>query len=175
MIGLCVENKAVLGVVSQPALNLLYSGVHHTENTMERTDAYLNERPLRVREDLGPGELVIVKSQSHGSPKIEDKIREIQNKIGIKNCYSHGSVGLKISQIAEGRAHLYFNLSGKCSLWDLCAPQAILEGAGGLVLTESNLSLRYDFEKAQKTNYKISENFLALPAKLTTQLLPFFL
>ncbi|MFW2572566.1 inositol monophosphatase family protein, partial [Legionella sp. 29fVS95] len=41
----------------------------------------------------------------------------------------------------EGRADLYFNFSGYCHLWDLCAPEIILQEAGGGVLLSSGKSI----------------------------------
>jgi len=44
-----------------------------------------------------------------------------------------GSNGVKIGLMAEGRADIFFNPTNKMGLWDVCAPQIILEEAGGRV------------------------------------------
>ena len=51
----------------------------------------------------------------------------------IKNQFRTGSVGLKISVVATGRADFYYHPSGYAKEWDSCAPQAILEAAGGVM------------------------------------------
>jgi 3'(2'), 5'-bisphosphate nucleotidase len=42
-----------------------------------------------------------------------------------------GSVGLKISHIAQGKADVYLEPGPYTMAWDACAPEAILRGAGG--------------------------------------------
>ena len=54
-------------------------------------------------------------------------------ELKIKNQFITGSVGLKISVVATGRADFYYHPSGYAKEWDSCAPQAILEAAGGVM------------------------------------------
>ena len=44
-----------------------------------------------------------------------------------------GSVGCKVASILRGESDVYISLSGKTSPkdWDMAAPQAIIEAAGG--------------------------------------------
>lgn len=42
---------------------------------------------------------------------------------------------LQVMLLMEGKAHVYVFASPGCKKWDTCAPQAILEAAGG-VLTD---------------------------------------
>jgi 3'(2'), 5'-bisphosphate nucleotidase len=43
-----------------------------------------------------------------------------------------GSAGLKGAAVARGQADLYLQFGGAGSLWDTCAPEAIVRAAGGL-------------------------------------------
>jgi 3'-phosphoadenosine 5'-phosphosulfate (PAPS) 3'-phosphatase len=42
-----------------------------------------------------------------------------------------GSVGLKAALLAEGRCGVYIAPTPHLSEWDVCAPQALIEAAGG--------------------------------------------
>eukprot|EP00762_Andalucia_godoyi_P006065 ANDGO_00344.mRNA.1 3'(2') len=59
-----------------------------------------------------------------------------------------GSLGLKACLIAHGRANLYFNVSGSCSLWDLCGPEAILTAAGAAIVKFDGSRPVYDGREA---------------------------
>lgn len=39
----------------------------------------------------------------------------------------------QVMLLMEGRAHVYVFASPGCKKWDTCAPQAILEAAGGIL------------------------------------------
>lgn len=137
MIGLAVDGRAELGVVAVPAEGKIYAGApgygafvidaqeHHTQ--LDRPATELSEA-------------TIVNSRSHPDPTIDT----IQQIMGVPNAYRHGSIGCKLAHIAEGRADLYINLSGRCHWWDVCGPEAIVRQARGVVLTTSGEELRYE-------------------------------
>jgi len=124
MIGLALEGRAKLGVVYQPALDKLYTGIVGQGATLEHDR---RERPLHVSSIASPSELKLVVSRSH-RPKDIEKLME---RLGITQDAPSGSVGLKIGHIAERNADLYVHLSDRSSRWDACAPEAILNAAGG--------------------------------------------
>jgi len=72
---------------------------------------------------------VLIRSRSHPNPKVD----AIAARLGKVETYAHGSVGIKLARIAEGRADLYFNLSGRCHFWDICAGDVLLREAGGSI------------------------------------------
>jgi len=53
-----------------------------------------------------------------------------------------GSMGVKLGLIAEGSAECYWR-EVSFGEWDVCAPQIILEEAGGVVTDGSGAPLRY--------------------------------
>jgi 3'-phosphoadenosine 5'-phosphosulfate (PAPS) 3'-phosphatase len=55
-----------------------------------------------------------------------------------------GSLGLKASLVAEGSADAYASASLQTSLWDLVAPAAIVEEAGGRITDLTGAPLRFD-------------------------------
>jgi 3'(2'), 5'-bisphosphate nucleotidase len=124
MIGLVIDGDAKLGVVYQPVTDTLYRGVVGDSAFLEVGDRTytLGVSSVAKREDLR-----LVVSRSHRS----DSMDELVKRLGISNEAKSGSVGLKVGLIAEQKADLYVHASGKSSLWDACAPDAILRAAGG--------------------------------------------
>jgi 3'(2'), 5'-bisphosphate nucleotidase len=140
MIGLAVDGTSQLGVVYQPSLDKLYSGV---VGQGARLRSQGNEQSLSVSVQPDPRELRLVVSRSHRPESIE----QIMNKLGATQEMPSGSVGVKVGLIAERKADLYVHVSDKSSLWDACGPEAILKAAGG----------RFSHVDGSPVNYRASE------------------
>ena len=124
MIGLAIEGRPVLGVVMQPDPGLLYVGaVNHGAYMVEAGDRI----PLTVSDCDQVSKMVLVSSRSHRQ-QIVDKIR---SALRITSERVSGSVGLKVGLISRQLADLYVHPSPGCKEWDICAPYALLEAAGG--------------------------------------------
>jgi 3'(2'), 5'-bisphosphate nucleotidase len=153
MIGLSSGARARVGVVYQPGPAILYSasegdGAFRKDGPGEARRIHVTGLDLTDRESL-----VMVRSRSHPSRRVTT----IADKLGVRQYYQHGSVGLKVAHVAEGRAHLYFNLSGKCSLWDTCGPEVILLEAGGVIQTFTGRRIEYRYDG----DLKVDEPYLA--------------
>ena len=126
MIGLAIGGRAVLGVIMQPASGLLYAGT-------SGFGAYLcegeDEVPLRASDVSKLSKMIVVSSRSH-RPQIVDQMRKA---LRITSERLSGSVGLKVGLISRQLADLYVHPSPGCKEWDLCAPYAVLEAAGGVM------------------------------------------
>ena len=81
---------------------------------------------------------VIVGSRSHANPALEACLAPI----GAHDMISMGS-SLKFCRVAEGAADLYPRL-GPTSEWDTAAAQAVVEAAGGSVVTLDGAALAYN-------------------------------
>jgi len=126
MVGLVHAGTPVLGVVIEPATGdelyaLKGSGAWRIA---PGTDTPV---PLRLQEPESNAELILAVSRSHRSPRVE----EFCKITGISKEFISGSVGRKIAAVSTGKAHLYLHPSPGTKLWDSCAPQVILEEAGG--------------------------------------------
>ncbi len=134
MIGLAIQHKPVLGVIFQPNHQSLYfactgSGAWsvfdgeeqklHCSTTSDRSDARLLS-----------------------STMVDDRI--IRESLGIKDAESIGSIGIKMSTIAAGARDIYANPATHCSSWDTCAPEIILQEAGGKMTNLYGKALLYD-------------------------------
>ena len=126
MIGLAIHGKAVMGVIMQPDPGLLYVGaVNH--------GAFLHEEgesiPLAVSDKSSINQMIMLSSRSHRQ-QIVDKVRK---ELHITSERVSGSVGLKVGLISRQLADLYIHPSPGCKEWDICAPAALLEAAGGTI------------------------------------------
>jgi len=78
------------------------------------------------------------------------------------NCTSNicrrGSVGLKVSLIASRECDIYIHPSPRTKLWDTCAPQAILEEAGGKLTDLFGREIQYDRRDVQNWDGVVASN-----------------
>jgi len=126
MVGLAIDELAVLGVVYQPVKDFMYSGIR-AEGAWLTTPQGRTE--LHVSDIADPAQMRLVVSRSHRNPIVDD----IKKALGITQERISGSVGLKCGLIARGEADLYLHPAPGIKEWDTCAPEAILFGAGGRV------------------------------------------
>ncbi len=136
-------------VVYHPRAGLLYSaiaggGAHVEREQREDGEPFWWERegvtpemaafnapePITVTTNAALGDLTAVVSRSH--PTV--RLRAALDTLPIKGHYRRGSLGVKIMEVAAGRADFYLHTeTGMCKEWDLCAPHLILAEAGGRV------------------------------------------
>ncbi len=136
-IGLALDGVAVAGVVHAPVRGATWTGARGQPCRV--TDGGVT-RELRMAQVLPPSALRLLVSRSHKSKKTE----QIRQALGITRVREHGSVGLKCGLLAEGEADLYLHPSPRSSRWDSCAPQAVLEAAGGVLVDFGGFPYRYD-------------------------------
>ena len=104
-----------------------------------------------------------VGSRSHRS----DATARLSTAIGSHQVWPVGS-SLKMCHIAAGTAHLYLRL-GPTGEWDTAAGQAILEAAGGVLVSASDLKpLRYNTRPQPVNPWFIAAS--ALDSRWTTPL-----
>ncbi len=124
MIGLTIDARTKLGVVYWPIRDHLYAGLTDQTAWIEHNGV---SKKLSTLESESPTNITLITSRSHRSPILST----IQRSLHIHNEHQLGSVGLKIGQIAQGKADVYIEPSPYTKAWDACAPEAILRGAGG--------------------------------------------
>lgn len=136
-VGLAVDGAAVAGVVHSPVQGATWSGARGHPCRLRVGD---QDRELRLVPVLEPARLRLLVSRSHKSKKTE----KIRQALGITHVREHGSVGLKVALLTLGEADLYLHPSTKSSRWDSCAPQAVIEAAGGVLVDFAGTPYRYD-------------------------------
>ncbi len=124
MVALAVEGRPVMGIVYQPTTETMF----YAEKGQ---GAFVNRGGTKTRLAVSKiehiAEMAMVVSRSHRSPLVT----AIRDELGIKKDIGSGSVGLKVGLLAERTCDLYIHPNSKTKEWDTCAPEIILEEAGG--------------------------------------------
>src|SRR5262249_3739462 len=87
-----------------------------------------------------------------------EKMAAIIDAFGFAEKIRRGSVGLKIGLIAERQYDIYIQPRTRTKLWDTCAPQVILEEAGGKLTDLFGTPIRYDIADVQNHNGILATN-----------------
>jgi 3'(2'), 5'-bisphosphate nucleotidase len=133
-IGLVRSGRPVLGVVGVPARHEVFSGIVGAGAWLHRNGT---RTPIAAR--LPPAEgVTVVASRHHGDP---EQLQAFLSGRSVAKVVNFGS-SLKFCRLAQGEADLYPRL-GRTMEWDTCAPQAVLEAAGGSVRTLDGKPLLY--------------------------------
>jgi 3'(2'), 5'-bisphosphate nucleotidase len=151
MIGLAIDGVATLGVIYQPATDLLYGGIVGQGAFLEESGERI---PLHVSDKADPRQMITVSSRSHRQ-QIVDRMRQV---LRITSERVSGSVGLKVGLVSRQLADLYIHPSPGCKEWDLCAPEAVLRAAGGIMTDCWGNPLRYNQRDIRAHNGLIATN-----------------
>lgn len=156
MIGLTEGHRPTLGVVYQPATDRLYWAAPGADGMPASWMVHAGSAPQRlsVSEIHEAAQVRLVASASHRTKTID----EVKTALGIADEINVGSVGLKLALIALGERDLYVNPAAKCKAWDTCAPEAILEAAGGLLTDVYGAPVRYDLADLACRNGLVASN-----------------
>ena len=167
-IALTVQGQPVLGVVYQPAADLLYravrgGGAYSVDNG--------RVQPLRVSTETDPASMCMAASRSHYSAFV----RSARRALGIPEVRRVGSVGLKVGLLARGLCDLYLATT-VAKEWDLCAPHALLLEAGGVLTNLCGERPVYNQPKVAEcrgliaSNGQIHDRFVKMLAPLVEEM-----
>lgn len=134
-IALIEDGVATFGVIQQPVTGTLWFGAPGGGAWM-RDGA--SERALHAGRPQAEGPLRVAASRSHR----DGRTAALMERIGAIDPVALGS-SLKFCWLAEGRMDVYPRF-GPTSEWDTAAGQAILEGAGGILVDPRGRPFRYN-------------------------------
>jgi 3'(2'), 5'-bisphosphate nucleotidase len=125
-----------------PVLSVVYAPAHHTCYVAERNNGAFVKRDhittrLRVS-SRAHEDLIMIKSVNHEQPYMN----ATAETLSVKHTTAIGSVGIKAGYIGEERGDFYLN-RGHLGEWDVCAPQLLVEEAGGTVTDTHGNALTY--------------------------------
>lgn len=151
-IGLAIDGESVLGVVYEPLIERMFWAVKDEGAWLELT----NQEPkrLQVSNKTDFREMVLAASRSHYNPKLKRVFQHFRLKKEIKR----GSVGVKVGLLAMQESDLYIHFSPRTKQWDTCAPQIILEEAGGAMTDLFGSKIIYNTPDVQNHNGLVSTN-----------------
>src|SRR5271166_4437801 len=133
-IALVSQHEPVLGIISAPALGVVYWGARAIGAFRQRAGGAATA--IHVAPTAQP--LRVVGSRSHASAETAAYLE----RVGPHVMTGIGS-SLKFCLVAEGSADLYPRF-GPTSEWDTAAGQALLEAAGGQVTRLDGHRLKYN-------------------------------
>jgi 3'(2'), 5'-bisphosphate nucleotidase len=139
-LALVTNGTPLLGIVSAPALGLIWRGLVgrgaerlRTEGTSAIAAEPIHTRPLPKRGDPW----IAAVSRSHGDPRSEAFIASRPGAVRARL----GSA-VKFGRLAEGAADIYPRLA-PTSEWDVAAGHAVVTAAGGKVTDAKGADLRF--------------------------------
>ncbi|HMO79442.1 MAG TPA: 3'(2'),5'-bisphosphate nucleotidase CysQ [Pyrinomonadaceae bacterium] len=151
-IGLAERGRPVLGVVLLPFHQVIYLGARQMGSFVVNGDSEPRKLAVSRTSDISAVSLAV--SRNHRSPKMS----RVMEEIGFAREVQRGSVGLKIGLIAEQTCDAYIHLSSRTKLWDICAPQVILEEAGGRLTDLWGEEFSYDVSDVQNWGGIVATN-----------------
>jgi myo-inositol-1(or 4)-monophosphatase len=146
-LGLSINCRPAIGVVYNPFLDILYTGIKGQGSFMvTRPGGAVLERRLPLSKKPAPLEglakaLVAVEwPAARDGPNFEvkaDTFRRLTASKETGGCMVHslrsmGSAALNLCHLAAGQIDLYWE--GGCWAWDVCAGWCILSEAGGIMV-----------------------------------------
>ena len=138
MIGLAIDGRATVGAMVIPTTGMVLSGSLDEGAFIDDRRVLLS--PTTLAAGISPrSPLRLVTSRSRRHPRIDP----IFEALGTPEELRCGSVGVKIAKILLGEADAYIHCDGGPSLWDLCAPEAIVRAAGGVFTDEHGREIDY--------------------------------
>ena len=151
-IGLAEEGVPVAGVVYLPFHDVLYYAVKGGGSFTVKDGG----EPVRmfVSDQKNFPDMGLAVSRNH----LSGRMHRIIEHFGFTKIVNRGSVGLKVGLIVDRSCDIYIHPSPRTKLWDTCAPQIILEEAGGRFTDLFGFEMRYDSADLQNRNGILATN-----------------
>ena len=139
-IALMEGHYPIFGLVHVPVTDTSYWGGKNQgafKQIGEGAVTAIRPRPVNAEK-----EVIVLGSRSYGTPRAAAYVQKLKKTYPDLELRPVGS-SLKSCHIAEGLADIYPRL-GPTSEWDTAAPQAVVEGAGGILVNGAGERFRYN-------------------------------
>jgi 3'(2'), 5'-bisphosphate nucleotidase len=162
IIGLLEKGHPVLGVVYAPSIDELFYAEQGTGAFSVINGTTVS---LRVgnKSKLSNARLLV-------RNMVTGDIRQLDNwldRLNVAQRIPEGSIGLKLSRIAENAADVYINSNQHACKWDTLGPQVILTEAGGVITDINGVLLDYSKATENWNNYFIAASNETLLKEVT--------
>ena len=154
-IALIEDGRCTLGVVYAPAIDALYWGGAGL-GAFRCMGAHMVA--IKVAPPMLDRTCRVLASKSH----LNEATQTMIDRLGEVNLIQAGS-SLKFCRIAEGAADIYPRLAPTCE-WDTAAAQAVLEGAGGVVVDLHGEPLQYGKPEVLNPSFIATRDTALIPA-----------
>ena len=147
------KGRPRLGLVMLPEREELWFGLN---GHCWREDRQGRLLPAQLSGRRRCEDLILVASRNHRDERLEVLIANL----GLASSRSVGSVGCKVAAILRGEADVYVSLSGHSAPkhWDMAAPEAVLQAAGGCFRHGDGRPLSYSSSDLRQTGCLIASH-----------------
>ena len=145
MIALVENHSPIIGVISNPAQNILY--VAQKGQGAFRFSDEDGWKRLQVSNESDLSKCKAVGSRFHQS----EKERQLLQSLSVSQFTSRGS-SLKVIDICSKTAELYFTMTDKIKQWDTCASYCLVSESGGKMTDMEGKPLKYNTEIVNHLN-----------------------
>lgn len=152
MIGLVQGDRATHGVVHAPAQRRAWAGVVGQGAFELRQEG--TRTPLGVSHVESLSEASVVSSRTHRSPLLERAL----DHLGAGRVLTLGSAGLKGTAVARGLVDVYMAPEKAGCLWDSCAPDALVQAAGGIYTDAFGKPIDYRADRVENDRGIVAAN-----------------
>lgn len=126
MIGLLVDGRPELGVVYDPRNDVVYSA-RKGGDALRRRGGNVPER-IRTSDRSRVADMTLIERNIRGEERPVDRLTA---SLGANLIMPAGGIGMRLMRLSEGAGDAIFCSGTRAMKWDYCAPQIILEEAGG--------------------------------------------
>ena len=143
MIGLVQGHEPILGVVYQPTEKAIYLAQKNKGTYVHRNNQW---RKLSVSQfsELSQSRATVSRHHLTGAEK------KFLTDLHLAYFTDKGSAGLKIAEVAAGRAELYLT-SAQIKHWDTCAGSCLVKEAGGKITDTQGNEFSYNQDSVTHT------------------------
>lgn len=142
LIGLLKNEEPCLGVVVDPLEGLIYEAVKGEGAFLTKEG---KKKRLQVSDRSDFTEMPLVASTGFD----QGRLKTIADFLKSPLIEPINSVGIKVGLVVRQLADIYLN-HHRVHYWDTCAPQVILEEAGGKFTSLDGAPLRYDLQSGSE-------------------------
>ncbi|XP_066983017.1 3'(2'),5'-bisphosphate nucleotidase 1 isoform X3 [Macrobrachium rosenbergii] len=158
LIGIAHSGKAIGGIIHQPYFNYQTPGGKLGRTVWGVVGGEVGGMPLTSPPE---GKLIVTTTRSHSSSTVNDAI----SAVSPDEVLRVGGAGHKVMLLLEGKAHLYVFASPGCKKWDTCAPQAVLEAAGGVLTDIKGIPIPYHSTAPHRNSTGVLASAAGIPHK----------
>ncbi|CAE5965915.1 unnamed protein product [Arabidopsis arenosa] len=151
-IGLTIGKVPVVGVVYNPIMDELFTGV-------QGKGAFLNGKPIKVstQSELVTALLVTEAGTKRDQATLDDTTNRINTLLTkVRSLRMCGSCALDLCGVACGRVDIFYEL-GFGGPWDIAAGIVIVKEAGGLIFDPSGKDLDITSQRIAASNSSLKE------------------
>ncbi|WZY83245.1 hypothetical protein YC2023_029629 [Brassica napus] len=154
-IGLTIGKVPVVGVVFNPIMDELFTGV-------QGKGAFLNGKPIKVstQSELVTALLLAEAGVKRDKATLDDATNRINSLLTkVRNVRICGSCALDLCSVACGRADIFYEIEFG-GPWDVAAGVVIVREAGGLIFDPSGKDLDITSQRVAASNASLKELFV---------------